>query len=79
MHKAYNVCVSSPEGAITKNAKGVYMVNKKKCVNCGKCREACPFHIMADGGSFAGKCIACGACARACPMDVLAVAEGPKA
>ena len=32
-----------PEGAITQNAKGVYMINKKKCVGCGKCAEACPF------------------------------------
>ena len=28
-----------PEEAITQNAKGVYMVNKKKCTGCGKCVE----------------------------------------
>ena len=26
-----------PEGAITQNAKGVYMINKKKCTGCGAC------------------------------------------
>ena len=31
-----------PEGAITQNPKGVYMINKKKCTGCGKCAEACP-------------------------------------
>ena len=62
-----------PEGAITQNAKGVYMINKKKCTGCGKCAEACP-----EGkteGNPASKCIACGICAKACPMDVLEVVE----
>ena len=35
-----------PEGAITQNAKGVYMINKKKCTGCGKCAEACPFGLI---------------------------------
>ena len=35
-----------PEGAISQNAKGVYMIDKKKCVGCGKCVEACPMHVM---------------------------------
>ena len=29
-----------PEGAITQNAKGVYMINKKKCTGCGACAKA---------------------------------------
>ena len=66
-----------PNGAITQNAKGVYMVNKKLCTGCGKCVEACPFHIMvkAEDSPTASKCIACGICAKACPMDVLEVVE----
>ena len=65
-----------PEGAITQNAKGVYMINKKKCVACGKCAEACPFGlIVVTEGNPASKCIACGICAKACPMDVLEVVE----
>ncbi|MGI6094963.1 MAG: 4Fe-4S binding protein [Lachnospiraceae bacterium] len=63
--------------AITKNAKGVYMVNKKLCTGCGKCVEACPFGVMvkAADSPTASKCIACGICAKNCPMDVLEVVE----
>ena len=66
-----------PEGAITQNAKGVYMVNKKVCTGCGKCVEACPFGVMvkAEDAPTASKCTACGICAKACPMDVLEVVE----
>ena len=68
-----------PNGAISKNAKGVYMIDKKKCTNCGACREACPFGIMVEGPSVTSKCIACGMCAKACPQDVLGIAQGPEA
>ena len=66
-----------PEGAITQNAKGVYMIDKKKCVGCGKCVEACPMHVMvmAPGAAAPSKCIACGICAKACPMGILSVEE----
>lgn len=71
--KCAEVC---QEGAITQNAKGVYMINKKKCTGCGKCAEACPFGlIVKTEGNPASKCIACGICAKACPMDVLEVVE----
>ena len=66
-----------PEQAITQNAKGVYMIDKKKCVGCGKCVEACPMHVMvlAPGAATVSKCIACGICAKACPMGILSVEE----
>jgi len=66
-----------PEEAITQNAKGVYMINKKKCVACGKCVEVCPFHliVLPEGAESASKCIACGICAKACPMEMLAIEE----
>ena len=63
-----------PEGAITQNAKGVYMIDKKKCVGCGKCVEACPMKVMVLKDT-ASKCIACGICAKACPMEVLEIVE----
>ena len=65
------------EEAITQNAKGVYMINKKKCVACGKCVEVCPFHliVLPAGAESASKCIACGICAKACPMEMLEVVE----
>ncbi|MBQ8831643.1 MAG: 4Fe-4S binding protein [Oscillospiraceae bacterium] len=68
-------CAAACEhGAITQNAKGVYMINKKLCTGCGKCVEACPFKVMVLGET-ASKCIACGICAKACPMDLLEVVE----
>ena len=71
------MCESLSEEAITQNAKGVYMVNKKKCTGCGKCVEACPFGVMvkAEDSPVSSKCIACGICAKACPADVLEVVE----
>ena len=64
-------------GAITQNAKGVYMINKKLCVGCGKCKDICPFHVLvkAEGVDNASKCIACGICVKACPMEILEVVE----
>lgn len=72
--KCAKVC---EHGAITQNAKGVYMINKKLCVGCGKCVEVCPFGVMvkAETSPAATKCIACGICAKVCPMDVLEVVE----
>ena len=64
--------------AITRNPKGVYMINKKKCVGCGKCVEACPMKVMVLENDTASKCIACGICAKACPMEVLEVIENDK-
>lgn len=66
-----------PEEAITQNAKGVYMINKKKCIGCGKCVEACPFGVIVktEKQEVASKCIACGICVKACPMDVLEIKE----
>ena len=69
--KCASVC---EHGAITQNAKGVYMINKKLCVGCGKCVEACPFKVMVKAET-ASKCIACGICAKACPMDMLEVVD----
>jgi carbon-monoxide dehydrogenase iron sulfur subunit len=70
--KCASVCEA---GAITQNAKGVYMINKKLCVGCGKCAEVCPFHVIVFTGEKASKCIACGICAKACPVEMLEVVE----
>ncbi len=74
--KCEKVC---PAKAISKNAKGVYLIDKKLCTACGACVAACPFDVIVkpDAAAVAAKCIACGLCVKACPMDVLAVAEGP--
>ena len=62
---------------LTQNPKtGVYMINKKLCVGCGKCVEVCPMKVMVqkDGG-VVSKCIACGICVKACPMEILEIVE----
>ena len=63
--------------AISKNAKGVYVIDKKKCQNCGKCVDACPFGLMVkdENKDNPSKCIACGICVKACPADVLVIKE----
>ena len=71
--KCAEVC---PAGAITKNAKGVYTINKKLCIQCGKCAEVCPFHVIVNTeDNPASKCIACGLCVKACPMGILEIVE----
>ena len=65
------------QGAITQNAKGVYMINKKLCIGCGKCVEVCPTHVMCmpEGAERVSKCISCGICVKACPMGILEIKE----
>ena len=70
-------CAKSCEaGAITQNAKGVYIINKKLCTQCGKCVDVCPFHVIVKAeGVAASKCIACGICVKACPVEILEIVE----
>ena len=69
-----------PEGAITQNPKGVYMINKKKCTGCGKCAEACPEGAITQNAKGVyminkKKCTGCGACAKACPFGLIVKTE----
>lgn len=70
--KCFRTCT---HGAISQNAKGTYIINKKKCVGCGDCVRACPMHVIVFDGEKAKKCIACGICAKACPQELLEVIE----
>ena len=70
-----------PEGAITQNPKGVYMINKKKCTGCGKCAEACTEGAITQNAKGVyminkKKCTGCGACAKACPFGLIVKTEG---
>jgi Fe-S-cluster-containing hydrogenase component 2 len=66
-----------PKGAIAKNAKGVFVIDKKLCEGDGACVKACPFGllVMPKGAKYPSKCIACGICAKNCPMNVLYVKQ----
>ena len=68
-----------PEGAITQNPKGVYMINKKKCTGCGKCAEACPAEAISEGdGKYvidADACLDCGTCEGECPTGAIVAGE----
>jgi len=68
---------SCPQGAISQNAKGVYMIDKKLCIGCGICKEVCPMGVCLkpEDSETASKCIACGICAKACPMEILEIVE----
>ena len=72
--KCAEVC---PADAITKNAKGVYVIDKKACVGCGTCAEACPQGVIVQSATadYSSKCIACGICAKACPQGILEVVD----
>ncbi len=67
-------------GAISRNKKGVYVIDKKLCVGCGDCVRACPMQVMVldTENQKASKCIACGICAKSCPMQILEVVETPE-
>lgn len=64
-----------PEGAITQNPKGVYMINKKMYGMRSLCEGLSIWPDRKTEGNPASKCIACGICAKACPMDVLEVVD----
>lgn len=66
-----------PTGAITQNAKGVYMINKKLCTGCLTCVDVCPKNVMAkvEERPVPSKCISCGICVDACPMGILEIQE----
>ena len=63
-----------PEGAITQNPKGVYMINKKKCTGCGKCKKFCPLNniTLKNKKPVWGKnCTHCMACICYCPAEAI--------
>lgn len=64
-----------PVEAISQNAQGVYVIDRKVCVGCLACMDACPSNVIVKSHDnlFATKCTACGLCVKACPQDVLAL------
>jgi Fe-S-cluster-containing dehydrogenase component len=68
-----------PAGAIVADkATGARVVNAKKCVGCGSCQAACPWHIatLDPETRVSTKCTTCEGsptCAKACPTGALAL------
>ncbi|HHY59443.1 MAG TPA: ferredoxin-like protein [Clostridia bacterium] len=64
-----------PRGAIYASDSGVKIVDREKCIGCGACTQACPWHLPTVNPETgkSSKCILCGACAQGCPTGALSV------
>ena len=53
-----------PQGAISADEKGVKKVDPEKCIGCGACVNACPWHMPTVNPvtGKSSKCVQCGAC-----------------
>jgi Fe-S-cluster-containing dehydrogenase component len=66
-----NAC---PKGAIIADSKtGARVVVKEKCIGCGSCTKACPWHLptVDPETKTSSKCVLCGMCATNCPTSAL--------
>lgn len=64
-----------PENAIFADENGVRKVDQEKCVGCGACVDACPWHMptVNPETNKSSKCIACGSCVDGCPSGALSI------
>ena len=63
--------------AIVTNEQGIRVVDTDKCIGCGACHDACPWHmptVNPETGK-SSKCIACGACVAGCPSGALSIVD----
>jgi Fe-S-cluster-containing dehydrogenase component len=66
-----NIC---PMQAISVSEHGgARVIDPEKCVGCGACVQACPWHMPRVNPETrkATKCINCGMCVRGCPTSAL--------
>ena len=67
-----------PEEAITRDERGIVLIDNERCIGCKECMEACPFGAMQfdDDQEVAMKCDLCHerlenneapACSKTCP------------
>ena len=64
---------SCPQAAITTDDNGIRSVDPEKCVGCGTCVAACPWHmpVVNTVTGKSTKCVACGRCSEQCPNGAL--------
>ena len=67
-----NAC---PVKAIYADENGVKKVDETKCVGCGACAAACPWHMPTINPETkkSTKCVQCGACAAGCVTGALKI------
>lgn len=67
-----NAC---PVKAIYADENGVKKVDETKCVGCGACAAACPWHMPTVNPETkkSTKCVQCGACAAGCVTGALTI------
>lgn len=67
-----------PMGAISaRESDGVRVIDQEKCVGCGACVQACPFHMptIDPETKKSTKCVSCGYCAANCPCGALKIVK----
>ncbi len=67
-----------PVDAITSDKKsGARIVDTTKCIGCGMCHMACPWHmpVIDTEQNVSTKCISCGRCADQCPNGAIKFIE----
>lgn len=72
-----NAC---PQGAIVAGEDGIRRVDQDKCVGCGACVQACPWHMPTVNPvtKKSSKCVMCGACVEGCPSGALSIVPWDK-
>lgn len=67
-----NAC---PMKAIYADENGIKKVDESKCVGCGACAAACPWHMPTINPETkkSTKCVQCGACAAGCVTGALSI------
>lgn len=66
-----------PEIMEKKEYSGLKMafVDKKKCIECGKCREHCRFDAIDEDITINESCEGCGVCEYVCPVDAISLRQ----
>ncbi len=70
-HPCINVC---PVNAVSIGKKRA-VIDKEKCIKCGKCKESCPYSAIVELGRAKineEKCVSCGRCITQCPFGAIA-------